>query len=258
MIVTGWQRPILPHVPGQSDLDQATRKRLNQINQNFYARTAKDFDATRMRAWPGWFQALSKADLPIQSLIDIGCGNGRFALFLSERQPTPFDYTGIDSSRALLKLARARLSPLGRITMRLIEHDLVVDELPVMQAQLVVLFGVLHHVPGFRQRRELLLRCAGLLAPGGHLIFTAWRFYEEERFRARIQPWADEMRVEKHDYLLDWRRGAPGLRYCHYVDDAEHDDLIAATGLLVKADFRADGASGELNRYSVLSREIEG
>lgn len=250
-----WHRPILPRLPGQSDVDQATRTRLNQINQAFYARVAREFDATRRRAWPGWLQALSKTDSPIQSVIDIGCGNGRFALFLSERQPTSFDYTGIDSSQGLLSLARARLSRLEQVGIRLIEHDLVEDELPDMQAQLVVLFGVLHHVPGFRQRRELLLRCAGLVAPGGHLIFAAWRFYEEERFRARVLPWDDDFSVEKNDFLLDWRRGESARRYCHYVDDAEHDDLVAATGLSAKADFRADGASGALNRYTVLRRE---
>lgn len=251
-------RPILPREPGQSVVDQVTRRRLNQINQTFYASAAQEFDATRRRAWPGWLQALCRTDAPIQSVIDIGCGNGRFALFLSERQPTPFDYTGIDNSRGLIQLARARLSRFERIALRLIELDLVEDDLPQLQAQLVVLFGVLHHVPGFRQRRELLARCAEMVAPGGHLVFAAWRFFEEERFRARILPWKDCLAVEENDYLLDWRRGEPGLRYCHYVDDAEHDDLIAATGLPAQADFRADGASGRLNRYAVLRREKEG
>lgn len=256
--IDGLASPDLTSIKGQSDVDQATRTRLNQINQAFYAKVAKEFDATRKQAWPGWLQALSKIDSPIQSVIDIGCGNGRFALFLSERQPSSFDYTGIDSSQDLLWLARASLSRFERITIRLIELDLVEDELPDMQAQLVVLFGILHHVPGFRQRRELLLRCAELLRPGGHLIFAAWRFYEEERFRARILPWDSDFPVEKNDYLLDWRRGERALRYCHYVDDAEHDNLVAATGLSAKADFRADGASGMLNRYTVLSREKEG
>ncbi len=258
MIPMGWQVPILPRLAGQSDLDQITRTRLNQINQTFYAKAAEGFDQTRRRAWLGWTQALSITDSPIQSIIDIGCGNGRFAIFLAGRQRASFDYTGIDSSRVLLSLARERLSNLEQVNLRLIEHDLVAHELPAMRAQLVVLFGLLHHVPGFAQRRALLARCAGLLAPGGYLIFAAWRFYEEQRFRARILPWGSDIPVEKNDYLLDWRRGERALRYCHYVDDAEHEDLVAATGLSVTADFRADGSSGRLNRYSVLKREIEG
>lgn len=239
-------------------MDQATRLRLNRINREFYARTADEFDATRGRAWPGWLEALSQIESPIESLIDIGCGNGRFGLFMSDHQPTPFVYTGIDSSQDLLSRARARLSGVDRVELVLIEHDLVEEELPALAAQLVVVFGVLHHLPGLRQRRELLARCAEMVLPGGHLVFAAWRFYEEERFRARIVPWDSNIDVEKNDYLLDWRRGQRALRYCHYVDDAEHDDLVAVTCLSLVADFRADGASGTLNRYAVLKRKKEG
>lgn len=269
-------------------MDQATRLRLNDINRAFYAQAAAEFDATRRRAWQGWRRALDYTDSPLQSVIDIGCGNARFADFLWQRQKSPFAYSGIDNSPALLGLAHARLRQLERVEARLIARDLVIEPLdrseifpfshaqaesatclthaqkqpmPGMPAQLVTLFGLLHHVPGRRQRRELLARCADLVAPGGYLIFAAWRFYEEARFRARIQPWNEQHRglpVEAHDYLLDWRRGERGLRYCHYVDDAEHEDLVAATGLTTIADFRADGASGALNRYSVLKRASEG
>ena len=235
-------------------MDQATRLRLNDINRAFYAKTARAFDATRKRAWRGWILALANTDTPICSVLDIGCGNGRFAQFLAQRQPSAFDYTGIDNNQVLLCLARARLAKLEQARVQLIERDLVEDELPVIQAQLVALFGVLHHVAGYRQRRELLARCAELVAPGGLLIFAAWRFFEEERLRARILPWDSALPVEKNDYLLDWRRGERALRYCHYVDDAEHAELVAATGLSVQADFRADGASGTLNRYSVLKK----
>lgn len=267
-------------------MDQATRLRLNDINRAFYAQAAAEFDATRRRAWQGWRRALAFTDSPLQSVIDIGCGNARFADFLWQRQKTPFAYIGIDNSPALLGLARARLRQLAQVEARLIARDLVIEPLdrseifpraptkssasltharkqpmPDMPAQLVALFGLLHHVPGRRQRRELLARCADLVAPGGYLIFAAWRFYEEARFRARIQPWDEQHRglpVEAHDYLLDWRRGERALRYCHYVDDAEHEGLVAATGLTAIADFRADGASGALNRYSVLRKTSAG
>ena len=94
---------------------------------------------------------------------------------------------------------------------------------------------------------------AALVLPGGSLAFTAWRFYEQERFRRRIVAWDASLSVETHDYLLDWRRGERALRYCHYIDDAEHTALIEATSMRVIDDFRADGATGDLNRYTVLA-----
>lgn len=234
---------------------ELTRRRLNAINQAFYRLTVAEFDATRQRAWPGWRRMLLALDLPLRSVLDIGCGNGRFARFLIEAQAAGFGYCGIDNSPDLLALARRQLADEALMRAEFIKRDVMLDGLPGRRAQLVVLFGLLHHVPGFRQRRDLLAAAAAAVEAGGWLVFTAWRFLEDERLRRRIVPWPDEFELEAGDYLLDWRRGERALRYCHYIDDAEHRRLLEATGLSLAADFRADGAGGALNRYTVLRKE---
>ncbi len=233
---------------------RSTLERLNQINREFYRATASEFDATRQGAWRGWERLLKAIDLPVESALDLGCGNGRFGRFLAARQAQPFRYIGIDSSADLLAQARRQLARAAGVDAILVESDLVLLELPRHSAQLVALFGLIHHVPGFAQRRALLASAADCVAPGGYLALAAWRFYEQERFRRRIVPWGGDIAVERHDYLLDWRGGTRALRYCHYVDDEEHAELIAASGLSVIADFRADGAQGDLNRYTVLRK----
>ena len=230
-------------------MDDDTARRLNAINRDFYAKTARDFDATRQRPWSGWTRLLHGLDLPLDSLLDIGCGNGRFARFLARRQRQPFAYCGVDSSADLLALARGQLS--AQADCELLERDIVMGALPQRPAQLVVLFGLLHHMPGRERRRELVKAAADCVLPGGWLAFTAWRFIESQRLRARIQPWSSDIKVETGDYLLDWRRGQRALRYCHHIDDQEHAELIAASGMRVLADFREDGG---LNRYTVLGR----
>ena len=235
-------------------MDYQTRLRLNQINREFYARAASDFDATRGQAWAGWRRLLQAISLPVASLIDIGCGNGRFGLFLAREQADSLIYCGIDNNRLLLDLARNRLSVHPQLTLNLRERDIILAGLPAMQAQLVSLFGILHHVPGFRERLELIARAADCVQPGGYLVFAAWRFYEQERFRKRVVPWSNDIAIERNDFLLDWRRGERALRYCHYIDDEEHEALIEASGLTVIEDYRADGATGQLNRYTVLRK----
>lgn len=230
-------------------MDLETQRRLNQINRDFYRVTAADFDATRQRAWEGWGRMLEAVDLPLASVLDIGCGNGRLGRFLAGRQAGGFSYIGVDNSPELLAYARRQGS---RVKLELIEQDVILGELPARSAQLVALFGLLHHVPGVERRLELLRSAANCVLPGGYLVFAAWRFYERERFRRRILPWPDDMAVERHDYLLDWRRGERALRYCHYIDDEEHAQLVAAAGLPVIDDYRADGG---LNRYTVLRGE---
>jgi SAM-dependent methyltransferase len=185
--------------------------------------------------------------------LDVGCGNGRFGLFLVEHGITSFDYHGLDNSAALLDHALQSLSTYPQILARGNILDVVSQALPDGTYDLIVLFGLLHHVPGFARRSALLRACAERVAPGGLLVFACWRFYEFPRLRERIMPWGEGLDLEPNDHLLDWRRGQRALRYCHYVDDAEHAILIEASGLTEIETYRADGESGTANRYSILA-----
>lgn len=236
-------------------MDEQTRATLNQINRDFYATTATEFDATRGRAWVGWERLLSEISLPIESILDVGCGNGRFGVFMAEHQTQAFRYHGADNNPKLLDFARHTLTDYSQIDVTLSEQDAILGELPAGDYDLVALFGVIHHVPGYEQRQAFMRALASRVKSNGYLVFAAWRFYEQARFKKRIVAWDDDLTVEQHDYLLDWRRGERALRYCHYVDDAEHADLIQATGLTLIADYRADGSTNDLNRYSVLGRQ---
>ncbi len=242
-------------------MDTETINRLNAINRAFYAAVADDFDQTRGTAWPGWQRLLPYLTIPL-SILDVGCGNARFALFLHDdllsiRRQSPssnsiLTYTGLDSSPALLGHARAALTDKPDLTFTLEQRDIVDSPPDTGQYDLVVLLGVLHHIPGYAQRQTFMRQLATRVKTGGLLVFAAWRFYEYQRFRERIIPWPDDIQVEANDYLLDWRRGEYSLRYCHYTDDAEHDALVAATGLTEIETFRADGQGGTANRYSIL------
>ena len=239
-------------------MDETTRARLNAINRRFYAITAQDFDASRWGAWAGWEQLLphirnERGTLP-RRVLDVGCGNGRFGLFLAAHANNTLVYHGIDNNTALLARARDALATRADITATFDVRDVVMGPPDSGMYDLVALFGVIHHIPGTAQREAFMRTLAQRVAPGGFLVFTAWRFYEYERFRARLVPWPEDITVERHDYLLDWQRGETALRYCHYVDDAEHTRLIEATELESVADYRADGRTGDMNRYSALKR----
>jgi SAM-dependent methyltransferase len=228
-------------------LDAETVRLLNQLNQDFYARVADSFDATRLNPWAGWSDLLPyikqlKAR-PALRVLDLGCGNGRFGVFLGEH--VAIDYTGIDSNAYLLGQAAKHLPDTT-----LINADLLSDALPVTPPyDLIAVFGVIHHLPGFSTRRDFIMKAAGWLAEGGLLAMTFWKFYENETLRARIVPWDANLSVEKNDFLLDWRRDTdePALRYCHYVDDDEAGKLL--DGLHITARYDADHS----NQYVLLT-----
>lgn len=233
-------------------MDNHTIKRLNQINFAFYRRTAGHFNRTRQSAWAGWYTLLPYLSLPL-AVLDVGCGNGRFGLFLAEQLEGPISYYGVDNSQALLAEAQAALAK-TRLDFRLEERDVIEKPLDTSSYELVVAFGLLHHIPGWKHRQQFVQNLAERVMAGGLLIFASWRFYEYERFRERIVSWPGDFDVEKHDYLLDWRQGTQALRYCHYIDNQEQAALIQASGLEEVQTYRADGKTGNLNCYSILRR----
>lgn len=237
-------------------MDAETRRRLNVINRDFYATVAAEFDQTRGQPWRGWEPIL--AHLPAADplrVLDVGCGNGRFGVYLAESLPNrQIDYHGVDNAAGLLARAEESLAALANVHMRVENRD-VVEQFPdVGSYDLIGLFGVIHHVPGADYRREFMRALAARVAPGGLFALAAWRFYEYERFRERIAKMPDDLTSEQHDYLLDWRRGETALRYCHYVDDGEHRALVEASGLSEIATYRADGHTNDVNRYSLLRK----
>jgi tRNA (uracil-5-)-methyltransferase TRM9 len=230
------------------DVNAETIRRVNQLNAEFYNVTADSFDLLRRNAWPGWERLPPYLHSPL-TVLDVGCGNGRFALFLA-RHIDNLHYHGIDNNSRLLEHAHTTLQHLNNITLE--QRDLIESPLNSGNYDFVGIFGVLHHVPGFAQRLDLMRILSERIKPGGMLAFACWRFYEYERYRERLIDWPENWMREKHDYLLDWKRGTQALRYCHYVDDAEHAALVTATGLTEIETFRSDGEAGNVNRYTIL------
>ena len=126
------------------------------------------------------------------NVLDVGCGNGRFASFLAKNLPSRRErlrYLGIDASTAMLERAGAVALPFASTEYRL--WDLVntplQEGLSSRTFSLTVLFGLLHHVPGAARRRALIRDAADGLRPGGLLAFTCWQFERIERFRAEMK-----------------------------------------------------------------------
>ena len=247
-----------------------TIRALNAINRAFYVQTADAFDESRNHLWPGWLRLAQH--LPVISpehapnVLDLACGNGRFGLFLRDHWCTTLSYTGVDSSSALLDHARETLQ--GLPDLHLLSGDLV-EARDALNAQLrpisydvVALLGVLHHIPGLTTRIDLLRWAAHLVRPGGVLVFTAWCFDQQERFRAKYRAFPASLitDLEDGDHLMDWQRGfeqGSALRYCHYIDPIEHDQLVVActeAGLTEIVRYSADSRTADGNRYSLLQR----
>ncbi|NOG51406.1 MAG: class I SAM-dependent methyltransferase [Chloroflexi bacterium] len=166
------QRPTTPIMRA---MHANTIRTLNQINANFYAAVAADFDETRGTPWPGW-KSLLPYCAGVKNVLDAGCGNGRFGLFLAESLDRPLRYHGVDFSEALLDVARSALETDSRLAVRLTARDMIEHGMaPACTSDLVGAFGLMHHIPGREYRRLFIRQLAGLVAPGGVLAVAFWR-----------------------------------------------------------------------------------
>ncbi len=251
-----------------------TIRRLNQLNQQFYNSIATEFSHTRSHPWSGWRKLYPHLawlfDPPGQApakypILDVGCGNGRFAPFLAESYPHHhFQYLGIDSNQALLTDAQQHQKALSNLECSFEQLDIVEALLnhqnwPSVNQQfkLITMFGVLHHIPSLVLRQQLLTELAQKLLPNGLLILSTWQFvYAGNLMKRRLQPEQlgfDAKELEPNDFFLTWERGKSEQRYCHWVNDLEITNLIQKTEFERVDHFSGEG-NDQLNSYLVLRR----
>lgn len=239
-------------------MDESTARRLVAINRTFYQRFYAAFDETRTRAWPGWRRVLDTVCQPSPQkweVLDLGCGNGRWAGFLLEQALAPLSYEGWDDCRPLLARAEARFIEQPDVRFRRV--DLLAPPWPEAAVDLVGAFGLLHHVPSFERRRETLCAALACLRPGGYLAICFWQFAPRGQPRVATAPWSaigmDADRLDPGDHLVRWRRGGDGLRYCHHTEPDEVDRLVESLPAIEVDRFASDGADRDLNLYVVLT-----
>ncbi len=236
-------------------MDATTVQRLLELNRRFYTEHGPDFSATRERLQPGVKRILERLQ-GHETLLDIGCGNGELARYLS-RHGQRGAYLGLDFSAPLLQ--EARREPLA------FPADFQQVELTGLAAgtatrqggsfEMVFAFALLHHIPGLELRERLVKYAAERLKPGGCFALSNWQFLADPTSKAKIQPWAEiglsPQEVDPHDHLLDWKRGGRGLRYVHQFDEAELGNLARAGGYEIIETFYCDGKSRRSGLYQV-------
>ena len=252
-----------------------TVQALNHLNQEFYNQIGPIWNPASDYYWEGWEKLLEliKADDKQEfKILDIGCGNARFFQFLQYRLPElKINYTGIDNSDFLLSQGQSRTAN-GLNNLNLINADVLkTDWIKKIDSKfdLVVMFGLMHHIPGKTNRMELFSNVCNLINSAGQIIFITYQFLDLPRLQKRVVDFnkpdnanlAQTLEInlddlETGDYILDWVKLKTSYRYCHYFDQDEIKELIGLQNLNLKKGFLADDRLSNRNRYFVLEKKI--
>ncbi len=261
-------------------MNTADAKQVNELTKAFYERFGQSFGATRTFAWEGWSRVAKELQAKGFTtsgarvrVLDVGAGNGRFERFLRERFPdVTWDFTAVDFCEP--EGFAAESSAFSRVLVRDVTEAALAGEVPLpkdLQAEVVVAFGLIHHVPTDAARRALLRALADAMAPGGICVVSFWQFMNDERLAAKAHRDTEARlaylarvgsapALEPGDYLLGWQQATPeegAIRFCHHFSAEEISALteeLSARGAQVADTWHADGHSHGLNCYVALQK----
>ncbi len=209
-------------------MEKATAKKITDEVRSGYDGIAASFSATRNRPWPEMTELLELVK-PGDRVLDVGCGNGRALAALGGKA---VDYVGVDASGKLIDIARhAHAGPLAEF------HVTDAAKLPFDDADfdVVMLFAVMHHVPGRELRSQAMCEAYRVLRPGGILLMTNWNFWQPRFWKIFFRSVESKLRgsgLDWGDVRVPWRGGGERHdRYCHAFTLHGIRQLAESTGL---------------------------
>jgi len=241
-------------------MNSKTVQNLLDLNKKFYEKVAENFNLTRHYQWGGWTELLdifSKLKFEPKTVLDLGCGNGRFAEALQGLPCKDYTYLGIDTNTFLLSRAMEKYTTSG---IRFLCAD-IVPSLAGKSADLIVLFGVFHHAPSYAKRLDFLKKLRRSLNTGGRIVITVWNFTELKLFAKRLNPAQilnigfDVNELEQNDFILRWSNTQSAFRYCHFCTNAEMQSLVDEAGLKIETMYDSDGGNGKTNTYYIIKQK---
>lgn len=230
-----------------------------KLNNTFYKNVAQKFSQTRGYSWAGWKKLLPIiTNINKLSVIDLGCGNGRFFTFLCQNiQSTTFEYLGIDKSDFLLKTAKENCKIFannGRKKDQLNTFNFKkgnifnVLEHPTTKFSLVVGFGITHHIPDSAFRINWFKEVLKLSKKQGYIVFSFW-YPNINKSLKKVPSY-----FEEGDFLFNFDLSLLP-RYVHVYSKKELSlivDLYAKNGFKLVKKYKSDLSNNSYNVYLVF------
>lgn len=166
-------------------------------------------------------------------IVDLGCGNGRFAAFL-DLKGVNAAYLGIDNSPKLLEIARKKYP--GHYFLQGDQLELPLDD---ASADVIINTRAFHHIPSKKMRLQALAEMHRVLKPNGTLIITVWNLWQWKYWK---QLTAAVLRAiftlgsyAYNDTFIPWKKRAK--RYYHAFTKRELRALVLNSGFTVLKQF---------------------
>ena len=228
-------------------MDKDYAQYLLEKTRQDYNLIAEEFSRTREKPWPELRFLFDDFFTPGEKILDVGCGNGRFFEFCKEKN---LDYSGIDSSEKLIKIAKNSY-PEAKFQVA----DALSLPFPSNYFDKVYSIAVLHHIPSNELRLKFLEGAKRVLKPGGLLILTVWDLWWGRGWKLNLKFGISKLlgksKLDFKDIFVPW--GKTRQRYIHCFTKRELISLTKKAGFKIKKVWRA-GQDPKTNIYLIAQK----
>lgn len=121
-----------------------------------------------------------------KSVLDIGCGNGRFVEFFDKKySDADIEYVGIDTSKEMIDEAKKMHSERDFLVGNMSEETSYHFEKKSFDA--IVAIASFHHLQDENTRLKTLEIWKQLLKKNGKIYMTNWNLQEQEKYQSSHQ-----------------------------------------------------------------------
>jgi len=230
-------------------MDKEYAKYLLDKTKEDYNLIAKDFSRTRQNIWEE-FSIFKDYVKDGDKVLDAGCGNGRLLELFRDNS---IDYTGIDVSEELVKLAKEKYPE-----NKFFAADNLNLPFPDNNFDKIFSVAVLHAIPSKELREKAIFELKRVLKPSGLLILTVWDGWRKEILPTLLKytflKLMGRSKLDFGDALVSWADKTK--RYYHfYTKKGFYKEIKNAGFKIIKKGFVQNKTKKRSNRYIIAQRE---
>ncbi len=149
--------------------------------RTFYNKQAGRFHITRRKFWPEFQHVLDQIEKMKGKnikILELWCGDGRFYRYLKEHSSKSIQYTWIDISENLIKIAKMRRKDNDKENCRFISSEMwtFLDSTNQAEYDVVVAIASFQHIPTNKERIWIIKNIYKTLKYEWYCIMINWSF----------------------------------------------------------------------------------